>query len=143
MNHKGGIHKMNYKTLISIVVFFVSANLIYSQDSTKVVSRITEENIEINYLTGTESNNLGLKISAVYHLGEQKSQKAVIPLMDVLRTDSAAEARIMAALSLYKIGDQRGIFAIKKAIEFDKNEQVRKMCSIFYQMYVAEHGEAK
>ena len=68
--------------------------LSYSQDSLKVVPRFTDEDIEINYLKGTESDNFGLKISSAYHLGERKSQKAVIPLMDALRSDSSAEVRI-------------------------------------------------
>ena len=135
--------QMIYKTLFTIVAIFFSTTLAYLQDSVEVVSRLTEEDIEINYLKGMETENLGLKISAAYHLGERKSKKAVIPLMDVLRNDSSPEVRIMAALSLYKIGDERGIFAIKKAIEFDENEQVKQMCSIFYQMHIAEKKEAE
>ena len=135
--------QMNYKALFTILVMFLLTNFVYSQDSLKVVPRITDEDIEINYLKGTESDNLGLKISAAYHLGERKSQKAVIPLMDALRTDSSPEVRIMAALSLFKIGDERGIFAIKKAIKFDENEQVKQMCGIFYQMHLAEKKQAE
>jgi len=135
--------QMNYKTLFAILIMFLLTNLVYSQDSLQVVPRITDEDIEINYLKGTESENLGLKISAAYYLGERKSQKAVIPLMDALRTDSSPEVRIMAALSLYKIGDERGIFAIKKAIEFDDNQQVKQMCGIFYQMHIAEKKQTE
>lgn len=127
-----------YKIFCATIVIFLWADFVYSQDSLKVAPKITDEDIEVNYIKGAESENLGLKISAIYHLGERKSQKAVIPLMDVLHSDSSTEARIMAALSLYKIGDERGIYAIKKAIEFDKNEHVKQMCSIFYQMYSTE-----
>ena len=65
-----------------------------------------------------------------------KSDEAVIPLMKILKNDENEEARIMAALSLLKIKDSRGIFAIKQAIQFDESERVRKMCSIFYQDYL-------
>jgi hypothetical protein len=40
----------------------------------------------------------------------------------------------MAALSLFKIGDSRGIYAIKKSAESDESETVKKMCTIFYNM---------
>jgi hypothetical protein len=40
----------------------------------------------------------------------------------------------MAALSLFKIGDERGLFAVKQAIKFDDNDQVKKMCEILTQM---------
>jgi len=134
--------QMNCKMLTALIIFFC-AGLIYPQDSINVVSNITEEDIEINYLVGVNTENLGLKVSAAYYLGERKSQKAVIPLMDMLHSESAPEARIMAALSLYKIGDERGIFAIKRAIEYDENEQVKKMCGILYQMYEVEKNKVK
>lgn len=127
-----------FNIVVPIVAMLFISSSAYSQDSIKVVPRISDEDIEINYLQGAESDNLGLKISAAYQLGERKSKKAVIPLMKVLRNDSVAEARIMAALSLYKIGDERGIFAIKKAMEFDEDKQVKQMCSIFYQMYLTD-----
>jgi hypothetical protein len=43
----------------------------------------------------------------------------------------------MAALSLFKIGDARGMYAIQGAMKEDKNEWVRGMCKIFYEMYLA------
>ena len=134
--------QMNCKMLTALIICFC-AGLIYPQDSLNVVSKITEEDIEINYLVGVNTENLGLKVSAAYYLGERKSTKAVIPLMDMLHTESSPEARIMAALSLYKIGDERGIFAIKRAIEYDENEQVKKMCGILYQMYEVEKSKVK
>jgi len=131
------------KLLIAAAVIFFFSDLVYSQDSIHVVSRITKEDIDINYIAGVKTTNLGLKVSAAYYLGERKSQKAVIPLMNMLHTDSTAEARIMAALSLYKIGDERGIFAIQRAVEFDENEQVRRMCKILFQMYETEKALKK
>lgn len=110
---------------------------IYPQDSIKVLKRLNDESIDLNYLQGIKANNEGLRISASYYLGERKSSKAVIPLMNILHNDKSPEARIMAALSLFKIGDERGIYAIKQAVQFDNSEWVKKMCSIFYQMYLA------
>ncbi len=52
--------------------------------------------------------------------------------MRMLRNAEPEDARIMAALSLIKIGDARGIYAVKQAIRFDESERVRKMCAIFY-----------
>jgi HEAT repeat protein len=125
--------------LISILLLVLLSTFVtYSQDTVEVIERITESDIDKNYIEGVKSDNLGLRVSASYYLGERKSSRGVIPLMYVLRNDDSAEARIMAALSLFKIGDERGIFAIQKAIEFDENEQVRKMCEIFYQMHLSE-----
>lgn len=91
-----------------------------------------------NLINGINSENQGLKTSSTYFLGEIKADEAVIPLMNILKSDDNEESRIMAALSLVKIGDRRGIFAIKQAIKFDSSERVQKMCSIFYQNYLSK-----
>jgi hypothetical protein len=126
-----------------VVLGLFITDLTFAQDSIKVVSKHTDEEIDINYLAGVKTENFGLKVSAAYYLGERKSQKAVLPLMNILHTDSSAEARIMAALSLFKIGNEKGIFAIKRAIEFDSADHVRRMCKILYQMYEIENQAKK
>jgi HEAT repeat protein len=126
------------KYSVFIIFILLTSSLTFSQDSLKVVPKISDEEIELNYLEGAKSGKWGLKGSAAYYLRERKSEKAVIPLMKILREDESIEARIMAALSLYKIGDSRGLFAIKRAVKFDDNEQVQKMCEILTQM--AERG---
>ena len=55
--------------------------------------------------------------------------------MKILKSDENPQARIIAALSLLKIGDEKGMFAVKRAIKFDDDEQVQRMCNIFYTMY--------
>ena len=85
-----------------------------------------------------ESENLGLQSWAAYMLGEFCCDEAVVPLLKILHNSPYEEMRIMAALSLYKIGDSRGIFAIKQAIKFDECERVRKICEKFYKAYLQD-----
>ena len=91
-----------------------------------------------NLMNGVNSGNQGLRMSSTYFLGELKSDEAVIPLMSILKSDENEEARIMAALSLSKIGDSRGVYAVKQAIKFDSSERVKKMCSNFYHDYLTK-----
>jgi len=91
-----------------------------------------------NLMNGVNSGNQGLRMSSTYFLGELKSDEAVIPLMRILKSDENEEARIMAALSLSKIGDLRGVYAVKQAIKFDSSERVMKMCSNFYNDYLTK-----
>ncbi len=133
--------KVLIKLALIMVMIISSTSVIWSQDTIEVVSKITDADIDKSLLMGVKTDNLGLKVSATYYLGERQSSRAVIPLMDVLHTDESVEARIIAALSLYKIGEEKGIYAIKRAIEFDENEQVRRMCEIFYMMYLKEQGK--
>ena len=99
-------------------------------------NNVNRDIVITNLMNGINSGNQGLRMSSAFFLGEFKSDEAVIPLMKILKSDDNEESRIMSALSLLKIGDSRGIFAIKQAIQFDESERVRKMCSKFYQDYL-------
>lgn len=92
--------------------------------------------IEKNLMIALNSDNRGLQLSAAYFLGEIKSDKAIIPLMGILHSSKDKSARQVAALALYKIDSERGMFAIKQAITFDENKQTRRLCKIFYKQHL-------
>lgn len=73
--------------------------------------------IEANYLAGLKSNNIGLKTSSAYFLGEMKSEKALFPLMKMFTNAKTDGERLLAAWSLLKIGDSRGVYLVKHATE--------------------------
>ena len=86
-------------------------------------------------IMGINSENFGLRTSSAYMLGELQCEKGVIPLMRMLKSEDREDARIVAALALLKIGNAKGIFAIKQAIRFDDSERVRRLCANFYHSY--------
>lgn len=95
--------------------------------------------IEENLLNGLESENYGLRTSTAYFLGEFKTTKSVLPLMNMLHSDKEESSRILAALALIKIGDSRGVYAVKQAAKFDESPRVQRLCRIFYNAYL--HNE--
>lgn len=111
----------------------------YAANPLPSVKKSNTEIIEQNLLVGLASDNDGLRTSAAYYLGEMKSQKAVLPLMKLLHSpDASEEARINAAISLYKIGDARGMYAVKENSRFDESDKVRRLCDVFYKTHVYE-----
>ena len=127
---------------MSINKIFLTAFLILIAVSlTSAKNKLTPEakaKAETNYLAGLNSENEGLRVSSAYFLGEINSSKAVIPLMKMLRNDESESARTVAALSLIKLGDARGVYLVKKAIEFNDFEKVRCRCAKFYSGYLCE-----
>ena len=97
------------------------------------------DNSEKSLLLALESNNLCLSVSSIQILGELNSVSAVLPLLNILHNSENVESRIAASLALYKIGDKRGIFALKMRAKHDNSERVRKMCSNFYTQYKLEN----
>ena len=99
-------------------------------------SRDNSQNTVLSLMNGLQSNNIGLKTSCAYLLGELKVEEAIIPLMKTLRCCKCEEVRIAAALALYKIGTPLSIHAVKQAGIFDESERVNRMASKFYFDYL-------
>jgi len=115
--------------LVVLEIVTIAANTLNAKGD-----EIKTSSIE-SLIMGVNSDNFGLRTSAAYMLGELKCEKGVIPLMRMLKSEDREDARIVAALALLKIGNAKGIFAIKQAIRFDESERVQKLCAAFYQAF--------
>ena len=113
-----------------LVLTFISPALAGSLPNSN--TEVDQSKIVENLVAGIKSDNLGLKTSSLYHLGSYDSEKAIIELLRALKDEKIESARISAALSLIKLGDARGIYAVKRAIKFDDSERVRNLCEKFY-----------
>ena len=120
--------------LIKILLTCLLIGASYAEGNPKEVTKISQNTI-LSLENGLKSENLGLKSSCVYMLGELQISNAVIPLMRILRENENDELRIAAALALYKIGTPMAIHAVKQSIRFDDSERVSKHCASFYYEY--------
>jgi hypothetical protein len=69
-------------------------------------------------------------------LGSRQVKEAVIPLMRMLHEGSTEKCRMVAALSLCLLGDERGTYAVRRAASFDQSQTVRIHCAYYYNEYV-------
>lgn len=95
-----------------------------------------KERAEANLLVGLASDNLGLRESCAFMLGEIGSTKAVLPLMAMLHGE-VESSRVVAALALSRIGDPRGVFAVKQAAKFDPSTRVQKLAAWYVNQYAS------
>jgi len=128
--------KLQLVSIVLTAVILFSATL-FSQPVPKRTIQMNETQISENLLIGMESCNKGLSASCTYLIGEFCCKKSVIPLLRLLRNAECEEIRILAALSLCKIGDARGVFAVKRAAIFDESQRVKRLCDLFYKATVA------
>lgn len=128
---------MKTSAIIRLVILFVFASIITVSAKTtgNDLSTAAKEK-EQNLIKELSTKSLDTRVSSVLSLGDMKSSKAMIPLLKILHDEKQDEMRIVAALSLIKIGNPIGVFQVKQAIKFDKSERVRRMCAIFYNAYV-------
>ena len=90
------------------------------------------KNVEDNLLIGLKSDNIGLKTSSAYLLGEYGSSKSINSLLKVLKSGDTEEERISAAIALTKLNTKLSIFAVKQNAKYDDSKRVRKLCALFY-----------
>ncbi|NWG28980.1 MAG: HEAT repeat domain-containing protein [Ignavibacteriaceae bacterium] len=118
-------------TLTALILAIVAISTITASVVPKTNVKITQNTVA-SLIEGLNSQNLGLKSSSAYVIGELQLSEAVIPLLKILHQDKNEEMRIAAALALYKIGSPIAIHAVKQAIRFDESERVSKLCASFY-----------
>lgn len=124
--------------VLILAVFFTAAS--FAQTKSVTANNPKYKTIEKNYLEGLNSENLGLKISSAYFLGDMKSEKAVIPLMRMFDNAKTDGEKLVAAWALLKIGDARGTFLVKRECEVGNCDGIR---SILYQMYTEYNPQSQ
>lgn len=92
--------------------------------------------IEKGLLEKLEGCDTCARTEAAFLLGCRRCPEAVIPLMGMLHNGPTERCRIVAALSLCMLGDERGTFAVKRSATFDQSQKVRTLCAWFYDQYV-------
>jgi len=120
-------------TILFLIIIAITTTDISAKP--RVKAKITDNTVA-SLMEGLNSENLGLKSSSAYMIGELQLSKAVIPLMKILHQEKNEEMRIAAALALYKIGSPIAIQAVKQSIRFDDSERVSKLCANFYSEYL-------
>ncbi len=119
-------------TIIAVGVLMVLAVPASAQSSVELKANPYQELTEATLLNGLNCENCGVRSGAIFMLGDLKVSRAVIPLMGILKGASDDHAKISAALSLCRIGDARGVYAVKRAAKFDESPRVRLLCAWYY-----------
>ncbi len=116
--------------IILSLVLLLSSNAFAS--NIPAVGTVEYNKVVVNLLNGINSDNMGLKVSSAYQLGELQIEESVIPLLKMLRSSNTEEERIAAALSLSKINSAKAVYFVKMAARFDDSKRVRDLCEKFY-----------
>lgn len=123
------VTKTTAAIFMSAVLVFNSANIFAaSNKDTEKLEKLNKKRFLANLEYGIKEGNTGLKKSAIYYVGLYKLSKAVDFLVDQLDEEKDPDIRMLIALSLYKVGDEKGFKAIKTMSEEDDNPSVRNYC---------------
>lgn len=123
---------MKTKIIFFVLSLFVLQPQNFAGDKISQEKKKIDKEVILNLLEGVNSDNYGLRLSSAFFLGEYKASEAIIPLMKMLHDEKTEEARIVAALSLMKIGSDKAVYAVKEASSLDNSQRVRRLCTLFY-----------
>lgn len=127
-------------TALFLAVLFTSSLTVTSAQEKEITAKYKYA-VE-NLIKGIQSDNEGLKRSAIYFAGKYKITGAVDALIEQLDKETNPSNRILIALVLYKIGDPDGINAVKSLAKSDNNLKVRRMANEIYNAYMINSDQS-
>jgi len=120
-------------TLVVLLVITLNAAAGLQAQSSKY------KNITVNSLEtlkqGIKSDNPGLRRSSIYMAGLYKIDEAVETLTEQLDKEKNPGIRVLIALSLYNIGNQDGMDAVKELSVNDSDKEVKRMSTVLYREF--------
>jgi HEAT repeat protein len=113
--------------VVSFVTNFAVAQKNY--ESTRLNTSATK-----NLIVALNSDNDGLRKSAVYFAGYYKISDAVEPLINMLNSSTNdVSLKTLAAYSLHEIGDEECLDALKEAANNNSDKRLCIKCKLMYE----------
>jgi HEAT repeat protein len=126
---------MNLTKAVLIGGMIMVSSLAYAKNDPSEITRKNKNAIE-NLKVGIKSDNSGLKRSSIYYAGYYGFTETVPTLTEQMKKETDPRTRILIALVLYKIGDEKSIDLVKEMAAKDSNPEVRRMCTCIYDAYM-------
>ncbi len=121
-------------TLVMLLVIALNANVGLKAQSNKY-KNVNEYSLE-SLKQGIQSDNQGLRKSAIYLAGIYRIDEAVETLTEQLTKEKDPGIRVLIALSLYNIGNPDGMEAVKHLARVDKDNEVKRMSTALYRQFI-------
>ncbi len=124
------------KVFTTLTVLVLMSTAIFAQNRNAELS--FGKNGVANLRMAIESENPGLRKSAIYFAGKYQLEALVETLMKELENEDNAEMKYLISVTLYKIGKENGIYKVKELSETDTNPKVRRLAEAIVNQYALE-----
>lgn len=130
------------KTTLFLTVALLSAFLVSSGFAQKnSIKEITDNEYALkNLVAGIQSDNTGVKRSAIYFAGKYRIAEAEETLISQLNKEDDASTRILIALVLFEMGSEDGLREVQDLSLNDEDVKVRRMATQIYNEYLVNDG---
>ena len=130
----------NYKGFLTAVLLAaVLTGSVYSQKNS--IKDVTPNKYALqNLVAGIQSDNTGVKRSAIYFAGKYRIAEAEETLIIQLKEENDPSTKILIALVLYEMGSEEGLLEVKELSMNDEDAKVRRMATQIYNEYLVNDG---
>jgi hypothetical protein len=137
------LRRAKFAIIAAFLITIVISPASYSQAEGQITNKFKDK-AEKALINNMNSSNRGVSQSAIYMAGYYKYSWTVEPLITIL-DDATKEVntRILAAYSLFMIGDERGLLAIKIASVYGGNFMVQGTCDFIYNDFESKNNKAR
>ena len=129
------------KMLVAVTFIALLFTTVLNAQKTITKTELKQKRMIGNLVNGINSDNEGLKRSAIYYAGKYKVEESVDALVDQLEMETSTENKYLISLSLYLIGDDKGIEAVKKVAAFDNAPRAKRLAAAVYYEYLLDESD--
>ena len=129
------------KMLVAVTFIALLFTTVLNAQKTITKTELKQKRMIGNLVNGINSDNEGLKRSAIYYAGKYKVEESVDALVDQLEMETSTENKYLISLSLYLIGNYKGIEAVKKVAAFDNDPRAKRLAAAVYYEYLLDESD--
>ena len=123
--------------------FLATGMLLIIVSLTTFAQKPVSRNAIDNLITGINSENEGLRRSAIYFAGKYEYAETTEALVAQLKKEDNPNTRLLIANALFRIGDPFGMEAVLEISQSDSNAKVKRIAGAIYETFVLVNSSAQ
>jgi len=127
-----------YFILVVILFFFLVTD---SFGQNKKISDLSKHKYALQNLEmGIQSENDGVRESAIYLAGQYRFIDTEDALIKQLKVEKKSDIKVLIGLALFRMSSEKGMNELQKLAAKDENSRVRRMSSAIYSEYLVNNS---
>jgi chaperonin cofactor prefoldin len=129
-------------------LYFVLVALLFvllvtdSFGQTQKISEVSKHKYALQNLEmGIQSENKGVRESAIYFAGKYRFIDTEDALIEQLKVEEDADIKVLIGLALFRMNSEKGMSELQRLASADENPRVRRMSNAIYNEYVVNASD--
>jgi ribonuclease E len=93
-----------------------------------------------NKVSGIQSENEGVRESAIYFAGQYRFIDTENALIEQLKVEKKSDIKVLIGLALYRMNSEKGMNELQRLASKDENPRVRRMSQAIYNEYLVTNS---